>query len=286
MYQKQIIDFHTHIFPDDIAEKTIQKVANMEEIPFFLDGRKQSLLASMKEAGIDYSLVLPVVTKPEQFRSVNQWAAKINGKEGLFSFGGIHPHSKEYKKELECIKAFGLRGIKLHPDNQDTFIYEESYCRIIKYALKLDLFITFHCGRQKEKQNNCKCMPKDIKRMLQKVSLENQKDTRIILAHMGGIDSWNEVEEFLVGQNVYLDISYAIGRIKSEQFLRICQNHGIENILFATDSPWTSQKRVVEQMKEIGLTDKELEQICWKNGAKILNLIESTKSSTWMPILT
>lgn len=277
MYQKQIIDFHTHIFPDYIAEKTIQKVANMEDIPFFLDGRKQSLLDSMKEARIDYSLVLPVITKPEQFKSVNQWAAEINGKEGVFSFGGIHPHSKRYKEELECIKALGLKGIKLHPDNQNTFIYEESYCQIIKYALELDLFITFHCGRQKEKQNNCKCMPKDIQKMLQKISFENQKEARIILAHMGGIDSWNEVEACLVGQNVYLDISYAIGRIKEEQFLRICRNHGIEKILFATDSPWESQKKVVEQIKNIGLTDKELEQICWKNGRKILNITNERK---------
>lgn len=273
MYQKQIIDFHTHIFPDYIAEKTIKKVANIEEIPFFLDGRKQSLFDSMKEAGIEYSLVLPVITKPEQFKSVNQWAAEMNGKDGLFSFGGIHPHSKKYKEELECIKSLGLRGIKLHPDNQNTWIYEESYCQIIRYAFELDLFITFHCGRQKEKQNNCKCMPKDIQRMLQNVHLENQKDARIILAHMGGIDSWNEVEELLVGQNIYLDISYAIGRMKEEQFLRICRNHGIEKILFATDSPWANQKKVVEEIKNIGLTDEELEQICWENGRKILNVI-------------
>ena len=84
----------------------------------------------MKDAGVDCSIILPVLTKPEQFKKVNEFAVKLNEKyDGiknvkLISFGGIHPDSSDYKYELREIVHMGLKGIKLHPDYQDTMLDE------------------------------------------------------------------------------------------------------------------------------------------------------------------
>ncbi len=86
-----IIDFHTHVFPDAIAQRTIAHLEDKGGMKAHIEGTLTGLKCSMKRAGIDYSVVLPVVTKPSQFESVNRYAAEINGKEGIFSFGGIHP---------------------------------------------------------------------------------------------------------------------------------------------------------------------------------------------------
>lgn len=265
-----IIDFHTHIFPDHIASQTVQKLEESGEVKSYLSGKKNDLLVSMKQANITYSVILPVVTRKEQFRSVNEWAAKINGVDGLFSFGGIHPDSLDYKLELEKIKAYGLKGIKLHPDYQNTYIDDDKYLRIITYALKLGLYITIHCGIDVSYPNNSKCLPENILSMLQAVEQDNKKEPKIILAHTGSLDCWDQVEAMLVGQNVWLDISFTLGRIKTEQFLRIMNKHGMEHILFATDSPWMDQKRMVELVENLPITKEAKDQIFWKNAYHIL----------------
>ena len=61
-----IIDFHTHTFPDELADRAVGTLAHSGGIHNYLDGRVDSLKESMKKAGIDYSVLLPVATKPNQ----------------------------------------------------------------------------------------------------------------------------------------------------------------------------------------------------------------------------
>ena len=61
-----IIDIHTHTFPDAIAQKAVEKLAATSHSKAFLDGTQADLSASMKRAGIDYSVVLPVATDPQK----------------------------------------------------------------------------------------------------------------------------------------------------------------------------------------------------------------------------
>ena len=75
-----IIDFHTHIFPDKIAEKTIAKLASVANIAASTDGTINGLVESMNRANVDISVIQPVVTKPEQFETINQFAQSINEK--------------------------------------------------------------------------------------------------------------------------------------------------------------------------------------------------------------
>lgn len=55
-----IIDFHTHTFPDELADRAVGTLAHSGGIHNYLDGRVHSLTDSMKKAGIDYSVLLPV----------------------------------------------------------------------------------------------------------------------------------------------------------------------------------------------------------------------------------
>ena len=102
-----VIDFHTHIFPDKIAAKTIEHLEKAGGIRAATDGTLNGLLSSMERCGVDLSVILPVATKPSQFENIQSFAKSINeqypGK--LLSFGGIHPDCEDYKKELDTIKA-------------------------------------------------------------------------------------------------------------------------------------------------------------------------------------
>ncbi len=70
-----IIDFHTHMFPDAIAARTVEKLAKLVENPPETDGTHDGLFRSAQEAGIDCSVVLPIATKASQFYTINEYAA-------------------------------------------------------------------------------------------------------------------------------------------------------------------------------------------------------------------
>lgn len=112
--------------------------------------------------------------------------------------------------------------------------------------------------------------------MLEDVFPGDKGDTsKLILAHLGGHDMENESEQLLVGGSYYMDLAYILRLALPEQILRMSRNHGIDKILFATDSPWSGQKEDVEYIRRIGFTEEELEKILYKNGAKLLGLKES-----------
>ena len=73
-----IIDFHTHVFPDKIAKRTIDLLSSKGGIPAFSDGTVDGLLSRLEDAGVDVGVTLPVITNPAQFDSVNSFAREIN----------------------------------------------------------------------------------------------------------------------------------------------------------------------------------------------------------------
>lgn len=267
-----VIDFHTHIFPERIAQRTIEKLEKDGNAKAFTNGTLEGLKRSMMENNINISVVLPVVTKPSQFDSINSYAAAITGREGIISFGGIHPDTEDYKEKLVAIKWMGLLGIKLHPDYQVTYVDDPRMVRIIQDAVKLGLIVIIHAGVDIGLPDPVHCTPQRVANMLSQIE---QEDAKIVLAHMGGYDLWDEVEEYIVEKNVWIDTSFTMGRLKEEQFMRIVKNHGADRVLFATDSPWGGQRETLESIRKMGFEQEELERILWKNALGLLRMNEN-----------
>ena len=261
-----MIDFHTHIFPEKIADRTIAHLSEICHMPPYTSGKEEGLLHSMEEAGITRSIILPVATAPRQFDSIHRYALQFM--EGdLISLGSIHPDCEEYKEKLRWIKENNLKGIKLHPDYQDTYFNDIKYKRILSYASELDLIIVTHAGKDPVSPKDVHCTPKMIEEVLNEVAPKN-----LVLAHMGGNEMFDEVEQLLVGRDVYLDTSYVLDKMDSWQFLRMVRNHGADKVLFGTDSPWGGQKKFVEAFYQIPLTKEERELISSKNVIKLLKM--------------
>lgn len=269
------IDFHTHIFPDKIAEKTISLLLTKlpPEDKAYSDGTLNGLKNSMKESGVAYSVVQPVVTKPSQFESINAYAAEINGKDGIISFGGIHPDNDDIENKLAYIKSLGLLGVKLHPDYQQTFIDDERYIRIIKECVRIGLIIVIHAGIDVGMPEVVHCPPDRAVRMINAVygdTVPNQP--LIVLAHLGGFGMADEVADKLVGKPVYFDLAVTLNRYSTEQVMKVIRSHGADRILFATDSPWGGQKEFIEIFEKLPLTHEEKELISHKNAEHLFAL--------------
>ncbi len=264
-----IIDFHTHIFPDKIAQRSIQALSEVSGIKAATDGTLNGLLGSMDKSGVNLSVVLPVVTKPSQFESVNTFAAKVNGQYAgrLLSFGGIHPDSADYKAELNRIKELGLPGIKLHPDYQGVMIDDVRYMRIIEYANELGLIILVHAGIDIGLPEPVHCPPDKARKVLDAIQPE-----KLVLAHMGGWKQWDAVYEYLAGENVYLDTAFCFDYTSQEMFLKLCDKHGTQRILFATDSPWSDASKDRKAVEALPLSMQQKEAIFSENAKRLLRL--------------
>ena len=71
-----IIDAHTHTYPETIAKRAIEKLEKNSGTKAHTNGVQSGLMASMKEAGISYSLLLPVATSKKQVDTINEVAAE------------------------------------------------------------------------------------------------------------------------------------------------------------------------------------------------------------------
>lgn len=267
-----IIDFHTHIFPDKLAPRaTAQLAALCNETPSS-DGTAAGLLASMKRAGISLSIALPVLTRVEQFDTVNEYAAEISHTPGIISFGGIHPDDTQIDAHLDRIAALGLRGIKLHPDYQHTFIDDEKYIRIISGAVERGLIVSIHSGLDAGYPEITHCTAERAAHMLDLVG-DAGRD-RIVLAHSGCCRCPDEAIEHLAGREVFFDLGYTLWYDDAQDTSRVIRAHGADRILFATDCPWNDQADDVRRLSELGLAGDELEAIRWRNAARLLGMDE------------
>jgi len=282
-----IIDFHTHTFPDALAGRAVSRLAASARAKNYLDGTRDALIASMREAGVDRSVLLPVVTKPDQQEEINRIALETNEhteETGLLSFGGIHPDNDNYRQILRGLAEGGVKGIKLHPVFQQTGLDDIRYLRIIECACENGLIILVHAGYDIGFPGIDYSSTSRITAVLDKL-----KPERFVLAHMGGWDCWEEVEAHIVGRDVWLDTSFSILPIapapgttrkpeenpplSREQFLRMVRRHGTDHVLFGTDSPWSGQKESLDALRKSGLDAGELAAILGENAERLLGSV-------------
>lgn len=280
------IDFHTHTFPEAIAARTIATLEKSARTASYADGTADGLRASMERTGIDFSVILPVATRPGQAETINRVAVETNDRHretGLISFGGIHPDNTGYRQILRSLAKNGVRGIKLHPVYQQTDFDDIRYMRIIDCACENGLAVVTHAGYDISFPGGSQAVPERILTVLDAV-----KPDKLVLAHMGGWRCWDEVEQHLAGAPVWLDTSFTITPIRPaadtcrtpeechtlspEQFCHIIRRHGADRVLFGSDSPWSDQKEAVGLLGESGLADKEAAAILGDNAKKLLDL--------------
>ena len=285
-----LIDFHTHTFPDELANKVILKIAGDASIRHYTEGTNSSLLESMDRAHVDMSVILPVVTKPSQCETINNVAKDVNDRffPRLLSFGGIHPDNNDYRKILADLADSGIKGIKLHPLYQGVAIDDIRNLRIIDCACSLGLIVVIHAGKDLSFPGDL-ADPDRISRMLDAVHPE-----KMVLAHMGSYALWEEVYDLLCGRGAYLDTSFSLNPIRPikdtqegrdnlaanpllvpplsrKLFRKMVEKNGADHMLFASDSPWGDQKETFD-LVDACLDGSEKDAVYSGNALRLLGL--------------
>ena len=264
-----LIDFHTHCFPDKICERAMDKLRFASgNIITCTDGSLSGLKNSMKENGVDVSVVLNIATNPRQQTNVNDFAASINNEKDIFSFGSVHPDSPDVYEELERIKDLGLKGVKFHPDYQDFESDDPKMKPIYKKVSELGLIAVFHAGFDYGYPPPYKNMPKAM------AKAASWFDSPVIAAHWGGINCNEEVLKYLCGSmdNLYLDLSFGYCSMPKAYASMILEKQGSDKVVFATDTPWHSVEMEMRLLSSLELSREDMDKILYKNACSLLKI--------------
>lgn len=259
----QVIDFHAHIYPDDVAEKLVPKMEEIYGVKRKHNATFTSLLSSVDKGCIDKVVVLPIANKPEHAR-LNSWYAQLREKsEKIIPFGSVHPENDP--KELDSFPSLGLKGIKFQPNAQLFYPYEERMFKFYQKAQELDLIVVFHAGDEEGGVKGEYSQPESFVK-----ALKSFPKLKIVLPHLGGFRTWDKLDLVLGYENVYYDTAHLPRVIDDELFLELINKIGIEKVVFGTDFPWSDHQEDKEHMEK--LLGSEAQKIFWENPKRLLSL--------------
>ena len=262
-----LIDFHTHAFPDTIAEKAITKLSFASGgLHPHTDGTAAGLKNLMNKSGIQNAVVLSIATNANQQKNVNDFAASLNKEADLFAFGSVYPDAPDALEELERIKDLGLKGIKLHPDYQGFNADDEKMKPIYKKISQLGLIVIFHAGHDYGFPPPYGGTPEKLLTALSCL------DCPVIAAHWCGVGCGEQVLNLLCGRDIYFDTSFGYGTGPKYYAEKILEKHGADRILFGTDTPWHTAEMEMRLLNSMQISEDDMQKITHKNAKKLLQI--------------
>ncbi|MDA8432791.1 MAG: amidohydrolase family protein [Nitrospiraceae bacterium] len=268
---RNIIDFHTHVFPDELAGRAV--AALLEEgkkkwdVTAHLDGRNASLLASMDRNGIGKSVVCSIATRPSQFGPILAFSEKIRS-ERIIPFPSLHPDDHHAREHVSQIKRSGFKGIKFHPYYQQFTIDDDRLFPIYEKICEEGLIVVMHTGFDLAFDRKRIADPAKIVRIQ-----ERFPQFKLVTTHLGAWEDWEEVENRLIGKKIYMEISYALDILGRERARRMILDHPAEYVLFGSDSPWTGQDKTLALLKGLELGAEREQKILAGNAAALLESV-------------
>jgi predicted TIM-barrel fold metal-dependent hydrolase len=280
------IDCHTHAFADKIAEKAVIQLIEYYQLPTSFGGRLADLLFHAADAGLDGLILLVAATKPEQVKPANDWVLALKGMTEsrlqeefgvlsaradarppyLIPFGTFHLEDPDWGQEINRLKAAKIQGIKLHPEFQGIDLADPRLGDFFA-EVERDFILMIHVGDPKVSDSNFST-PKKIAAIL-----NDFPRLRIIAAHLGGYQFWEEAYQVLAGRDLYLDTSSSLPYINPDLLKRIFLKHGTDRILFGSDYPLRSPKQDLPLLEQIPwLNDTAKEQIKGRNCGRLFGI--------------
>ena len=253
-----IFDVHVHIFPDAIAERAVNAIGSFyEHFNMECDGRLETAIRAMDEAGITRCAAHSVATTAHQVDSINGFIldAWRRYPQRILPFAAMHPALPDPRATAEGVIAAGFRGVKLHPEIQGFDIdAPEVLDMLAPFEGRLPVLV--HCGDYRMDNSS----PTRLKRVLRTFPR-----LTLICAHLGGWQVWRQAAQELPGENIWVDSSSALFALSPEEAARIMRSYGIDRVLYGTDFPMWHPVGELRRFDALPLTDDEREKVLWGN---------------------
>lgn len=260
----RIFDIHTHVYPDEIAQKATDSVKSFYNIGGAdMDGTASMLLQRGKEAGISSFLILPVAIRPDRVQGINDFILHQTQLHPEFvGFGTVHAGMDGLTDEAHRIMDMGLRGIKMHPDSQ-RFHIDDPRLYPMYEAIEGRIPVMLHMGDQRYDYSH----PVKLRKIL-----DQFPRLQAVAAHFGGYSMYQTAYELLKDTDCILDVSSSLMFMEDGQPEKYINLYGAERMAYGTDYPLWDPVREVDRFLQLKLKPEQLEQIAWKTAHRFLKL--------------
>lgn len=233
------------------------------------------LITSMDEAGIDVSICAGFGwTNPEVARASNDYNLKAaqSHPDRLVAFCSVNPlWGEDAVEEVKRCHSAGAKGIgELHPDTQGILDADlAALAPVFDTAKDLKMPILMHASEPVGHGYPGKgsVTPEHLMSLVHAFP-----NNTFIFSHFGGglpfYGLMPEVKSAL--KNVYFDSAAFPFLYRPEVFDVAARSVGANKILFASDYPLVSQKRVLDEFSKSGLPTDEVRLVQGANTAEIL----------------
>ncbi len=261
-----MIDFHIHMFPprpefDPVTKPNEAMLAIREKTP--ADLRKR-----LREMGVSHAVVQLVSPAPELTKLCNDYGKELAaGYDGFYSLYGAY-HAGNSPDDLKELKECGLfQGVKLQPYLQRFDVDDSRMYPAYEMMSSLKLPVLIHAGRDLRDEKLRYGFPDKIARIHR-----DFPDLTIIAAHLGGMWMYDEAEEFVVGTDMYIDVTGSVFFCDLQRYEKILKKHDPDRILFGSDCPAGTPQKELEYLERLNLGSDLMEKILYKNAERLLEI--------------
>ncbi|MCX7770155.1 MAG: amidohydrolase family protein [Proteobacteria bacterium] len=272
MYNGNLIDFHTHVFPDKLYEAIKNWFVKNVGWEFYFKGSSRDVLNFLENnSRIAKYICFGYAHKPNISDDLNKFygsLSKIYKK--AIPLGCFHQEDDNLVSVIKKAFSYGLIGFKLHCQVQKVSPNDERLYKVYETVIENQGFILFHAGTGpfpnefvgfKKFEGVLKKFPK----------------LKCVVAHLGAFEEKEFLEASLYYENLYLDTSYTFianpTNIMSAPIELI--KKASHKIFFGSDFPGIchSYERSVQVIEELSLTEEEKNNIFFKNANSFINCL-------------
>lgn len=262
----KVIDVHTHIFPDAIADKATNVIVDCfpPPEPTHHRGKAEELAASLDKAGISYAMVFAAATSPRQVENIHRFIYEQAQKHAKFiPCGTLHAEYENYREEFKWLREHGIYGIKVHPEMQKFALDDPRLMPMYEEMEKNDMFLIAHMGDPRSDLSGPEHMLPIAK---------NFPKLRCIACHLGDWGEWQQEAILPLTKlpNVYTDISSTFSYWAGDPKILYDIIHAYDptHIFYGSDYPVWCPVKELERAKNLDLEPQLLEDILYNNFAK------------------
>ena len=260
-----IHDAHTHIFPDKIAAKATKSIGDFYEFDeMYCDATCENLEKTDGKIHAGFKLVCSSAVTKEQVDGINTFIISECRKNPTFlGFAALHPETENYIEVLDFAQENGLRGVKFHSDFQRCNIDDKRAYPMYKEMAKRNMPVLFHMGDNRYDFSS----PLRLKRLMHDIP-----DLKVMAAHFGGYQRWDEALTLEKSENLYFDTSSALPFMEKETVYKFFEKFGDDRFLFGTDFPMWNAEEELERFLSLNLGEETNEKVLSKNFEKLFGL--------------
>ncbi len=225
------------------------------------------LLSQMKENGVDCAIVRPNKPYDYCYDAANQkLAAALAGLKNLVGFGRVNPLEKDAPAQIDRLAGYGLRGVHLHPWEDNFAINSPLVYPTIDACEKQALPVYVSTGYP------------NVSEPLQLWELaQAYPRVTFIATHGAQLDiSGLSFDDSLYMAGALKNVKFDLSGVYRRDFIeKLIQTAGEENIVFGSCTPCMNMALEIKRIEAANISEHQKEQIFYSNIRALLPCVGS-----------